>query len=52
MMGKNLLGRMLMRNEKRKDEAIQHLQQSERLAKILPHWWADLEHIYIQDFEI
>ena len=48
MMGKNLLGRLLLASgEKRKDEAHQHLSQSEKLANILPHWWADLDHLYI-----
>ena len=52
MMGKNMLGRPLTRDEKRKEEAYQHLSQSEKLAKILPHWWGDHEHVYIQDFDI
>ena len=51
VMAKSLLGKMLMASGRSK-EAVQHLKHSESLAKQLPYWWDDLDHIYTHKFEI
>jgi predicted Zn-dependent protease len=50
-MAKSLLGKMLMASGRSKD-AVQHLKHSESMAKQLPYWWDDLDHIYTHKFEI
>ena len=50
VLAKNLLGRLLLRSD-RKDKGMLHLQQSEKLAAILPFWWQHSEHLILESFD-
>ena len=50
MMAKNLLGRLLLKDKSRHPDAYQHIEHSEKLAKILPYWWGDMDHLYVQQW--
>lgn len=52
VMGLNFYGRMLLKMQKRENEATQMLKTSEQLATKFPYWYERLEHIYIPDFEL
>jgi len=52
VMAKNMYGRLLIRDPKRKEAGVLHLQQSESLARNMPHWWDHLDHIIVSDFDL